>query len=152
MQDIASKCRQEQGWFTPCSYDDLIASYGHEVLLQVDDKDYQGDTRALLRDGDKIGHLQFGWGSCSWCDALQGCDSVEEVRELQQQLHDQIRWFPNTAEALAWFRSHDWKGEYSWHAEEQREYIEKAIHVLSSDAAPLGASRFEEQIDEPRPG
>ena len=51
------------------TYRDLIASMGVENLLQVDDNDYQGDSRILVRDYHRYGLLLFGWGSCSGCDA-----------------------------------------------------------------------------------
>lgn len=58
----------------PSSYQPIMDSFGN-IILQVDDNDYQGDSRLLYREDDRIGFLQFGWGSCSGCDSLQACHS-----------------------------------------------------------------------------
>ena len=66
-----------------CDYRPMIDSFGYEILLQVDDKDYQGDSRLLFRDVSRYGILIFGWGSCSGCDSLQACESLEDVEKLR---------------------------------------------------------------------
>ena len=110
----------------------MLAEIG-EIVLQVDDNDYQGDTRVLYKDGDRYGHLCFGWGSCSGCDALQACDNLQEVQKLFESLVTQVKWFDSKTDALAWFKGHDWEGDYSWHTEEQKEYLQKAITILSTN-------------------
>jgi hypothetical protein len=112
------------------SYSELTDLFG-ENLLEVRDNDYQGDTRIILRGPDgRIGWLQFGWGSCSGCDALQACDSFEALAELFDRLRDGIKW-GTAAELLEFFNTHDWEGDYSWHAEEQTEFVTKAKELLS---------------------
>jgi hypothetical protein len=49
----------------PYDYDPLLESFGYEILLKIDDDDYQGDSRLLFKDGKQYGLLIFGWGSCS---------------------------------------------------------------------------------------
>jgi len=119
-------------WWAPCNYQPILDSFGYKILIQVDDSDYQGDSRVLYRDGDRYGYLQFGWGSCSGCDALQACSSVGEVESLQHQLHRAIRWFGSKDECLKFFQDHDWEGEYSWHEDGQREFIQKVICLLGA--------------------
>ena len=46
-------------------YQPLLESFEYDILLQIDDNDYQGDSRLLFKDGDRFGILTFGWGSCS---------------------------------------------------------------------------------------
>lgn len=46
-------------------YDDLVESFGYDVLVAEEEGDYQGDTMYLLRRGAEYGVLVFGWGSCS---------------------------------------------------------------------------------------
>lgn len=120
-------------WFdnTPyfCEYQPIIDSFG-TVAVQVDDHDYQGDSRILYDNDGKIGYLQFGWGSCSGCDALQGCDTFEEVDKLIAELEADIKWFDDKAEAIEFFKTHDWEGDYSYD-DEQRDFIEKSLEYLT---------------------
>ena len=117
-------------WFSGISdYGPLIESFEYEVLLQVDDDDYQGDTRLLFKNGSKIGYLNFGWGSCSGCDALQACSSYDEVDELRSHLYESIKW-ETKSDMLKYFETHDWEGDYSWHQEEKKRFISEAIGIL----------------------
>lgn len=124
-----------RGYFS--EYDPLLASFGYEIVLKVDDDDYQGDSRILYRDGQRFGILTFGWGSCSGCDALQACDNLEEVEELRADLHSQIKWFASPSEALHYINTHDWEGDYCWNQAETHKFI--------SDAKILLAAREERQ-------
>lgn len=118
----------EFGW---SNYDPMINAFG-KVVIQVDDDDYSGDTRVLYDNNGKIGHLVFGWGSCSGCDALQACyGNYDELQELCNELEQSIKWFDSAKEALDWFKSHDWEGDYSWHDDETEKYVERAIEYLS---------------------
>lgn len=85
------------------NYDSLIESFEMELLIQVDDDDYQGDTFVLLRNDDQFGILIFGWGSCSGCDALEditdrygnGKSEVEIVKDLNEfrdEMFSSISW------------------------------------------------------------
>lgn len=116
-------------WCTEGDYEPLLRSFGYETLLQVDDDDYQGDSRVLFRDGDRFGILIFGWGSCSGCDQLKACENYKEIDELRDDLHDCIIW-GTAAETLDYLRNHDWEGEFCWHAEETRKFVEQAIAMM----------------------
>lgn len=123
-----------KGGYGLCDYQPIIDACG-DVLLQVDDSDYQGDTRALLRDAaGRYGHLQFGWGSCSGCDALQWCSTVADVQLLADAIESEVRWFDTAAEALAYFEGHDWQGDYSWRRDEQRKFVAQAVAILEQHA------------------
>ena len=111
-------------------YRPLLESLGHEILLQVDDNDYQGDSRLILKDGDRYGLLVFGWGSCSGCDSLQACATVEEIEELRDGLVSNIIWHDSKDSMLDFIRSRDWEAQYSWHAEETRDFVKQAIILL----------------------
>lgn len=121
-------------WGASC-YQPIVDSFG-EVAVQVDDQDYQGDTRVLYRDGDRYGWLQFGWGSCSGCDALQACNSYADVDQLISELRDSIKWFDTAAEALEFFESHDWEGDYSWYSSEQADFVQKCKAYLATQTEP----------------
>jgi hypothetical protein len=122
----------ESDYFSFCDYQPLLESFG-EILLQVDDSDYQGDSRLILKKGESYGFFIFGWGSCSGCDWLQGCNSYEEVEELRQDLVNKIKWF-NAKEMLFFLETHDWQGNYYWHEEETKEFVSQAKELMSSIA------------------
>ena len=115
------------GWY---DYDPMIKAFGN-VVIQVSDDGYQGDTRVLYNNKGKIGHLIFGWGSCSGCDALQACESYDDLQELCNELENDIKWFVDAKEALVWFKSHDWQGDFIWHDENGMKYVEQTISYLS---------------------
>lgn len=121
----------EEGFLGISDYSPILEALGN-VVVRVDDDDYQGDSRVLYQDGDRIGYLQFGWGSCSGCDALQACSTIDEVQDLMDSLQNRVKWFEDKTTALDWFRTHDWAGDYSYHQEEQAEFVEKAIKFLSA--------------------
>lgn len=118
-------------------YREIIGSFGYEELIEVSDDAYQGDSRYLLKNGNKIGWLRFGWGSCGGCDALQGCETIQDLQELYDHLYNSIRWFDTKEEALDFFKNHDWRGDYSgysWDKEEECEekrFVRLCIELLS---------------------
>ena len=91
------------------SYQQLVDSYGYEVLYSGGDDDYQGDNYFVLRDYWRVGLLVFGFGSCSYCDAYEaaysGIDYSDRrwynhppLRELADQMYESIRWFDSKEE------------------------------------------------------
>lgn len=132
IREVYPDAQDEYGFCAPSDYGPLLESLGYEILLQVDDVDYQGDSRVLFRDGNRYGLLVFGWGSCSGCDALQACDSYEEIELLRSDLHNRIQWFASAAEALRYFETHDWMGDFCWHQEETKQFVEQAVAILKN--------------------
>lgn len=127
----------QEPFYGPCNYNPLLESLGHDILVQVDDSDYQGDSRLLFRREDgKIGYLNFGWGSCSGCDSLQGCETYAQIEELRDELAAAVQWFDSAEAALDWFHSADWEGKHSWHHDEQKEFLRKAKDTLASLLRP----------------
>jgi len=127
-----AKIEQEGKYFYgPSEYQPILDEFG-EILVQVDDKDYQGDSRVLYRDGSRFGWLQFGWGSCSGCDSLQACDNMKDIQELIDQLHSEIKWFDSKEGAIKFFETHDWQGDYSRHGDEQKEFVRSVLEVLNA--------------------
>jgi hypothetical protein len=129
--EYAAQQAQNGYFYGPCDYMPLLESFGYTILLKLDDQDYQGDSRLIFQDGARFGVMIFGWGSCSGCDALQGCDNMEEIAQLRDELHDSIKWFDSAAECLTYFNTHDWVGDYSWHADETKEFIAQGKEILS---------------------
>ena len=115
-------------------YQPMLNEFG-EILLQVDDNNYQGDTRVLYRDGTRYGWLNFGWGSCSGCDALQACHTIEQIQSLMDSLYSEITWFDSATTAIEFFKTHDWKGDYSWGEAEQQHFVKEAIAKLEAEVS-----------------
>lgn len=126
----------DRNWFYIGDYQPMIEAFGN-IAIQVDDNDYQGDTRVLYDNDGKIGVLIFGWGSCSGCDALQACENMEEVQELCNSLQDDIKWFDSKEEALEWANEKDWAAEWFWHVDEGREFVKKIKDYLSCEIAEI---------------
>lgn len=78
-------------------YQPMLKEFG-EILVQIDEDNYQGDSYLLYKRDNQYGFLIFGWGSCSGCDALQSCDNIDEVQELMDQLFSDIKWFDSLEE------------------------------------------------------
>lgn len=106
------------------NYQPIIDEFG-KILIQVDEDGYQGDIWVLYEDDGKFGYLQFGWGSCSGCDALQGCDNLDEVQKLMDSLYASIKWFESKEEATQWFVSHDFEGDYCWYTKEFKLFLKR---------------------------
>lgn len=96
------------------SYYSIIESFG-KVLVESSDNNYQGSTYALIESNSKLGYLEFGWGSCSGCDALEACDSYEDVDRLIMELESSIIWFYSKEDFIKWVKEKDWQGSFSWH-------------------------------------
>lgn len=120
---------EDDNFYGPASYQEILDDIG-DILVQVDDEDYQGDSRVLYQKGNLYGILIFGWGSCSGCDALQGCGSKEEVVELANSLTD-IDW-KTFEEMKKYIETHDWEGDYSWHEEGMVEFLDKIKNIFGA--------------------
>ena len=113
------------------AYRDLIDSIGVENLLQVDDNDYQGDSRVLVRDYHRYGLLFFGWGSCSGCGALQAAEGNEaEMARLRDDLRRKIHWEDSAADLLAYIDGKDWSLDVRGDEEASRAFRERARQIL----------------------
>jgi hypothetical protein len=119
--------QKDGSFYGPGNYQPIINELGN-VLVQVDDNDYQGDSRILYEKDGKYGFLIFGWGSCSGCDSLQACENIWEIQALMENLGNSIRWYDTIDELKQYFKDKDWDLEYSWHAEETKEFVDKVIN------------------------
>lgn len=100
------------------NYQPIINSFG-EVLIQVDECNYQGDSYILYKADNGYKFLTFGWGSCSGCDALQACSDYGDIDNLITSLESQIKKFNNFQEVLEFVnadrRDLEWYGsENTW--------------------------------------
>lgn len=112
------------------NYDVIVSSFGN-VLVEVTDRDYQGDSRFLLENNGKYGFLYFGWGSCSGCDALQSCENHEQVDELIDDLERGIVWKDSLKEMKEYVstRLSEAVGPYSYRKEEWHDFINKVNNL-----------------------
>jgi hypothetical protein len=128
---------KDGGVYPDGGYESIVDVFGQRVLVAVDDDDYQGSSYRLIADGDepdqRYGLLIFGWGSCSGCDALQACESVQDLQELADSLQDSILWFPNKEALREYMEKHDWEGDWSWHREEAHDFRRQVMEFLDSD-------------------
>jgi hypothetical protein len=123
---------EDGSFYGPSNYQPIIDSFG-KVLIQVDDSDYQGDTRVILEKDGKFGWLNFGWGSCSGCDSLQACNSYSDIERLINDLRGSIKWYDSYEDLRKYFQEKDWELEYSWHAAEQKQFIQRVIEYDTSN-------------------
>jgi hypothetical protein len=96
-------------------YNPLLESFNYDIILKVDEYDYQGDSIVIFynNENNKYGYLIFGWGSCSGCDSLQACNSYQEVEELRIDIHNRIIWFDTLELLREWINKHDYEGDYT---------------------------------------
>lgn len=107
------------GWW---DYQPMLNEFGN-ILLQKDEQNYQGDSFLIYEKDDKYGYLTFGWGSCSGCDALQGCNSISEVQELMDRLYSSIEWFDSLDALKEYFEETDWTLQYQYSIPEFKEFL-----------------------------
>jgi hypothetical protein len=93
------------------TYSDLLASMG-EVITEESEGSYQGDTFVLLKRGSRYAYFTFGWGSCSGCDAMEACNSWEDVEQIRDGFFNTLRW-QSPAELIKFIREHDWAGDFN---------------------------------------
>lgn len=127
---IVKKAKEiyENDIFSWYDYQPMLDEFG-EILIQVDEEAYQGDSFLIYKNDNKYGLLVFGWGSCSGCDALQACDTIDEVQELMDRLYNSIEWFDSLQE-LKDYLSNDSTEELKWYSYSDtfKEFKEKVLN------------------------
>lgn len=119
----------KEPFYGPGNYYPMLENFDAEIVISVDDRDYQGDSYLLYRRGDTYGVLIFGWGSCSGCDALQACETYEQLDQLMNGLYESIQW-DSLENTLRYFENHDWEGDYTWHSNECRQWVQECKEYL----------------------
>lgn len=108
-------------------YNPMLEEFGN-IVIKIDEDNYQGDSFILYKNEDKYGFLTYGWGSCSGCDALQGCSSIEEVQELMDSLYNSIQWFDDLKSVKSYFETRDWELDWIGHKEEFKDFKRKVLN------------------------
>lgn len=145
--------RDELPFIPPYDYSPILDELGKNIL-QVDDDDYQGDSRVLLRqstppawDPPLYGILIFGWGSCSGCDALQACNSYEDLDALIDQMRAKVIW-GTKPQTIAFLKGHDWEGDYTNTDGNTARFVNAAIALLDDEAKhPITVSKTAAKIN-----
>ena len=71
---------------------------------------YQGDSIVAVQAEDgRYGLVGYGWGSCSGCDALQSCDSYEDLAYLYDSLYAGTQWFDSAVALNNYITNRDWE-------------------------------------------
>lgn len=121
----------DHGYFS-YSYKQIVESITDKVAWFIESgfKDYQGEFFYLGKDiRGNIYYLAGGYGSCSVCDALQACETYEEVLELRDDLKRKIRKFYSLKEFELWFNT-EASGE--WYSEDDiKNFIDDVKEKLS---------------------
>jgi hypothetical protein len=124
-----------EGFLGPSDYTPIINDIG-KVLLRYDESNYSGDTFLLMvvetDNFYKLAYVEFGWGSCSGCDALQGCESYREIDEVYASIAGNIKTFESKENAIEYFNSAEFLSQ--WQSNEKREFVELAIAYLKTGA------------------
>lgn len=115
-------------WGLNIGYEDLYKQFG-TPLIKVEIGSYQGDTLVALEKEGKYGYLTFGWGSCSYCDALQGCKYFDDLQNLSDHLESSIQWFDSKEELKKWVNTHDWEGD--WFSYSDRNCVGEFINKVN---------------------
>ena len=105
-------------------YQPMLNEFG-DIVIQEDQDDYQGDSFLIYKVDDRYGYLNFGWGSCSGCDALQACNNINEVQKLMDELYDSIQWFDSLAELKIYFADTDWWLKHEYYLDEFKTFLER---------------------------
>lgn len=111
------------------NYQPMLEEFG-KILIQVDDDDYQGSSYLLYEIGSGYGYLCFGWGSCSGCDELQACRSMEEVQELMDKLYKEIKRFENIKDLKQFFNK-EWELCHEGHEESFPSFLHQVMLFIS---------------------
>ena len=98
-----------EGW-----YDTLLEDAGIAVLAKAVLGRYDGDVLMVVRAGNGFyGYTRTGYGSCAGCDALQACETMEELKELQRQEIERITWYLTLEAVKQFVCEHDWEGDWA---------------------------------------
>ena len=96
-------------------YIEVLGSLDYEMLVKcinpnikwhiLDIGSYQGDYYYFAIYNNKVYFVSIGYGSCSGCDSLLACSSIEDFVELQDSIKRDIREFDNLEELITWIKN-----------------------------------------------
>lgn len=131
IKTIYEKSQYEWVEFAESDYNPMLNAIGN-VAVKVEEDGYQGDTWVLYDNDGKFGYLNFGWGSCSGCDALQACDTFKEAQDLFDYIERQVIWFESIDDAMSFIQSDARTMDYAWSSEDFKTFISKSETYLKN--------------------
>ncbi len=111
------------------SYEGILDEVSENILLVVTDGYYQGESYALVHKEGRFGVVEWSYGSCAHCDAIEACETVEEFEEVYEDMVGRIKWDTLTR-TLLYIEEHDWEGQAGYHYDALKVFPEKAKKVL----------------------
>ncbi len=116
-------------------YGPMVEAMG-DVLLWVTTGSYQGDFHVLVRGpGGDFGYISIGYGSCAGCDALQGCNTAEQIGQLAESIQLGIYWEVDAAAMQKWLLERDWQVQWMYSDfDEFKEFLRKALKIVDTAA------------------
>lgn len=91
-----------------------IVNYLGTPVFQDGWGEWQGDAFIVIRKDSRWGFICIGYGSCTGCDALQGCHTHEELGELISNIERSVHWTDTKDQLVEWLysdsRSLEWYG------------------------------------------
>ena len=131
-------------WFdADPSIDGLVASWGYGVVASKTFGSWQGDIAYIFANGDRLGIIVIGYGSCSGCDAFEAAtpfgDDADwsQLESLRFEWREAVRWFDSPVEALVALDLASARGSDWWVFD--KEIIEWLRHELP-EVVPDGLS------------
>lgn len=109
IEDIISRFNEKD--YINRSYEKIIEATGCEIIDSLYLGSYQGDLLMIVTKNYMFGILSTGYGSCSGCDKLKGCDNDTERAELAKKLYESIMW-KDVNEIIDYLENKDWQLEY----------------------------------------
>ena len=133
IKDVFPNADKDMWFYVEGGYEAILESFEYEILLKKDYGSYQGDTLVLFKDNNKYGFLNFGWGSCSGCDALAACSDYEDLRKLRDGLHNDIVW-KNQKEMINYLTDEKLMEQKFWFWESgSKEFLKEAVKILKEE-------------------
>lgn len=123
----------EEHFSSPVCYLPLVRNLGR-VIIEVSDSDWQGSSRFLLEKEGKYAILCYTWGSCSYCDSLQGCQNYEELQDLMDGFNSRLEWKSKEEifEKIE-FESGEITGFSRWDEEEDIQFVNELKSWMESE-------------------
>ena len=130
IQEVYGCSEDEDFGYGLYDYSPMLSEW--EILLSDSQGDYQGATMYLLRDADsgRYGLVTIAYGSCSGCDALQGCSTWADVESLREHIHEGIHWENPPSALSAWIHHRDWETQPAYYESEFARFMQEVSAFL----------------------
>lgn len=132
--DVVAWETQYGHFSAPFEYSEMLKEPGWQIIRDVCSGDYQGQYGFLLREesSGRFGVVFISYGSCSGCDALQACQTWDDLSNLRDDVLNTITWFNTPVEAVNWFESRDWETQAAYYEKDFGQFKIDCISYLAS--------------------